>query len=331
MSSFFKDDADSEITHAAPWVSHPHHQEQMWRLQEQVVEEAQPPQRKSGEPSSQNPAQTDWQNSENFQWAASLPVKYGEPEEISRRIWMALNPEFMPPPPRESVGLQVLATAAGVIAAMAAGAIITLVGLVVANVIQIPTISAGVSGYREAGGSQFSSASNFRTLAKFSWAMAKMQPADDPAETPDQAVTALAAASPNELVAPSRPSPIPAPSATIDVARPKTAAPIAPTTPEPGPTISPTRDEAASLFKRGRDLIAVGDIVGARMIFKHLADAGDAQASFMLASTFDAAVIATLKVVGVQADPAKARAWYERAAELGSSEAKQRLQQSAEH
>jgi hypothetical protein len=325
MSSFFKDDADSEITRAAPWVSHPHHQEQMWRFQEQVVEDAQPLQCKFSKLSSQNPAQADCQNSENFQWAASLPVKYGEPEEISRRIWTALNPEFMPPPPRESVGLQVLATAAGVIAAMAAGAIITLVGLVVANVIQIPTISAGVSG------DQFSSASNFRNLAKVSWAMAKMQPADDPPDTPDQAVTALATASPNESAAPSRPSPKPAPPSTVDVARPKTAAPIAITTSQPGPTILLTRDEAASLFKRGRDLIAAGDIVGARMIFKHLADAGDVQATFMLASTFDAAVIATLKVIGVQPDPAKARAWYARAAELGSSEARQRLQQSPQH
>ena len=332
MSSPFKDDADSEINHAAPWAGDPHHREQMLRFQEQVVEEAQPLQRKFSKLSSQNLAQTDWQNSENFQWEASLPIKYGgEPEEINRRMWMALNPEFVPPPPRESVGLQVLAAAAGVIAAMSAGAIITLVGLVVANVIQMPALHAPLSGDHEAGGSQFSSASNFGDLAKFSRAQAKMQPADDLPDSPDQAATALAVASPNQLVAPNRPSPTPQPAATLDVVRPEMTAPIAAKASEPGPAVSLTRDEAASLFKRGQNLMAVGDIVGARMVFKHLADAGDAQASFMLASTFDAAVIANLKMVGVQPDPAKARDWYARAAELGSSEAKQRLQQSAGH
>jgi TPR repeat protein len=80
------------------------------------------------------------------------------------------------------------------------------------------------------------------------------------------------------------------------------------------------------LLKRGQDLIAAGDIASARLMLTHLAEAGDAEASFTLAGTFDAAVLAKLRVVGVQPDPAKARAWYARAAEQGSLEAKQRLQ-----
>jgi TPR repeat protein len=83
------------------------------------------------------------------------------------------------------------------------------------------------------------------------------------------------------------------------------------------------------MLKRGQDLIAAGDLASGRLMLTHVAEAGVAEASFILAGTFDAAVLANLRVVGVQPDPAKARAWYARAAEQGSIEAKQRLQQSA--
>jgi TPR repeat protein len=96
--------------------------------------------------------------------------------------------------------------------------------------------------------------------------------------------------------------------------------------PAPRATVSLTRDEIAALLKRGQDLIAAGDIASARLMLTHLAEAGDAQASFILAGTFDAAVLAKLRVVGAQPDAEKARIWYARAAELGSLEAKQRLQ-----
>jgi TPR repeat protein len=48
-----------------------------------------------------------------------------------------------------------------------------------------------------------------------------------------------------------------------------------------------------------------------------------------LAGTFDAGVLADMHVLGVQPDPAKARAWYLKAAEQGSPEARRRLQQSS--
>lgn len=90
-----------------------------------------------------------------------------------------------------------------------------------------------------------------------------------------------------------------------------------------------TRDEILSLLKRGRDLIAAGDVASARLILTRLAESGSAEASLALAGTYDAAVLADLHVVGVRPDPAKARSWYARAAELGSAEASRRLQQSA--
>lgn len=93
------------------------------------------------------------------------------------------------------------------------------------------------------------------------------------------------------------------------------------------PQASPLpQDEAASLLKRGQDLLAAGDIASARLMLTLVAEAGNAEACVILAGTFDPTVLAKLRAVGVQGDPAKARAWYARAAELGSFEARQRLQ-----
>ena len=88
-------------------------------------------------------------------------------------------------------------------------------------------------------------------------------------------------------------------------------------------------EEIESLLKRGQDMIATGDISGGRLLLKRAAEAGDARASLALAGTFDAAVLATLGVLGVSPDAANARAWYARAAEQGSSEAARRLKQLA--
>ena len=57
-------------------------------------------------------------------------------------------------------------------------------------------------------------------------------------------------------------------------------------------------EEIESLLKRGQDLIATGDISGGRLLLKRAAEAGDARASLALAGTFDAAVLATLGVLG---------------------------------
>jgi TPR repeat protein len=96
--------------------------------------------------------------------------------------------------------------------------------------------------------------------------------------------------------------------------------------PEPRAAVSLSADEIGSMLRRGRDLIAAGDIASGRLMLTHVAEAGNAEAAFLLAGTYDAAVLAKLRVVGVQPDPAKARAWYARAADQGSLEARQRLQ-----
>lgn len=85
-------------------------------------------------------------------------------------------------------------------------------------------------------------------------------------------------------------------------------------------------EEIAALVKRGQDFIANGDLASARLVLRRAADAGDAQAALLLGSTYDPATFKQLKVIGSAPDPAEARAWYQRAVELGSTEAVRRLE-----
>jgi|SRR5579871_3386398 len=88
-------------------------------------------------------------------------------------------------------------------------------------------------------------------------------------------------------------------------------------------------DEIANLVKRGQDLASQGDIAGARLLLRRAAEAGDARAMEALGATYDSTALAQLKVIGLTADDARARAWYERAAAAGAPDAARRLQQLA--
>jgi hypothetical protein len=83
--------------------------------------------------------------------------------------------------------------------------------------------------------------------------------------------------------------------------------------------------EITALMKRGKDLMASGDIVAARLMFQPAAEAGDASAAFALAETYDPSVLDKLATTGIQPDVALARQWYEKAKELGSTAAPERL------
>jgi TPR repeat protein len=86
-------------------------------------------------------------------------------------------------------------------------------------------------------------------------------------------------------------------------------------------------DQLASMMQRARSMLAVGDITSARLLLERAAEAPDADAALMLAQTYDAQVLGTSDVRNIVAEPAKARAWYQRAAQLGSSDAQRRLAQ----
>jgi hypothetical protein len=105
---------------------------------------------------------------------------------------------------------------------------------------------------------------------------------------------------------------------------------------EPAPPISTVpvpgqldREEIAVLLKRGKDLIATGDLAAARLVLKRAADTNDVEATLALAATYDPYVLQELKVYSFAADAETARAWYEKAKQLGSAVALRRLEMLA--
>jgi hypothetical protein len=136
----------------------------------------------------------------------------------------------------------------------------------------------------------------------------------DGAPSPVSPTTGTAVPSP--AAGPQRPS-APGPSAL----GPSTAGPSA---------AGPDREEVAALVARGQTYLANGDVVSARLVFRRAAEAGDAQAALALGGTYDPLVLKSLGVIGVAADAAQARGWYQKAAELGSREAPQRIDQLAQ-
>ncbi|QWG13470.1 hypothetical protein KMZ29_01605 [Bradyrhizobium sediminis] len=101
----------------------------------------------------------------------------------------------------------------------------------------------------------------------------------------------------------------------------------APPPPPPPPARRLDAEELATLLKRARSLIEIGDIAPARLLLERAADAHEASAALMLAQTYDPAVLGTPDTRSITPDPAKAREWYRKAAQFGSQDAQQRLSQ----
>ncbi len=128
-----------------------------------------------------------------------------------------------------------------------------------------------------------------------------------PRVTRDDIALALRSAQPNQVQP--EPSPLPAAAAPATPARRLDA------------------DELANLLKRAKSLIAVGDIAPARLLLERAANAQEASAALLLAQTYDPAVLGTQDMRSITPDPAMARDWYQKAARLGSMDARQRLAQ----
>ncbi|HET7887220.1 MAG TPA: hypothetical protein VFL62_13410 [Bradyrhizobium sp.] len=125
-----------------------------------------------------------------------------------------------------------------------------------------------------------------------------------PADIPQPATAAAAAAAPLAIAPPAAP-----------------AAPAAP------PARRMDSEELANLMTRARALLASGDISPARLLLERAAQAQDASAALMLAQTYDPTVLGTQDIRNITPDPAMARSWYQRAAQLGSADAQRRLSQ----
>ncbi|TYO66544.1 hypothetical protein FXV83_10850 [Bradyrhizobium hipponense] len=143
--------------------------------------------------------------------------------------------------------------------------------------------------------------------------------------------TRLASADAQDLPAPSTPSREAIATAYQTALQAQTPmalpAPVAEPLAPPPPARTLDADTLAGLMARAKSLLAVGDIAAARLLLERAANAQDATAAFLLAQTYDPAVLGTSDARRISADATAARDWYQKAAELGSAEARQRLAQ----
>ena len=175
-----RDNADKQIMHALPWVSDTGCQDETRRLEEAVIEAAQRLEREFTELLSlQTRTQAQQRAAIGFQVPRALPSDDNEAslEEMNLRVWLALEPELMPPPPQERVGVSGLRMAAGYAGAIVVAAA---VALVVTNGVLAPSISSGLSTEDEVAKSQSLSTTTFSDLAKVASTQARMQPGDEP-------------------------------------------------------------------------------------------------------------------------------------------------------
>ncbi|MEK9280506.1 MULTISPECIES: hypothetical protein [unclassified Bradyrhizobium] len=164
---------------------------------------------------------------------------------------------------------------------------------------------------------------------------AKQTAVKDPARVSD---IKLASADAQDLPAPSTPSREAIATAYQNALQSQAPAPVAA---QPAPPPQPAKtlpaktlpaktldaDTLAGLMTRAKSLLTVGDIVSARLLLERAANAQDATAAFLLAQTYDPAVLGTNDTRTIAGDATAARDWYEKAAGLGSAEARQRLTQ----
>jgi hypothetical protein len=112
-------------------------------------------------------------------------------------------------------------------------------------------------------------------------------------------------------------------------AAPMMAAPVAaaPATAAPPPARAIDAEELALLMKRAKEMLSAGDIPAARLLLRRAADAQEPTAALMLAQTYDPDVLGTQDARNIIPDPEAARVWYQKAAQLGSTDAQRRLAQ----
>jgi hypothetical protein len=85
--------------------------------------------------------------------------------------------------------------------------------------------------------------------------------------------------------------------------------------------------EIALIIEKGAALIRIGNVAGARLMFQYAAEAGDPVAAFALAESFDPLVLGKLNTKGgIAPNVALAQTWYQKAKDLGSAVAPERLE-----
>lgn len=84
--------------------------------------------------------------------------------------------------------------------------------------------------------------------------------------------------------------------------------------------------DASAMVRLGAMLLDTGDLAGARMVLERAATGGSAEAALRLAETFDPGQLPGSGLQPAAGDPGAARHWYEKARDLGSTVAAERLQ-----
>ena len=124
------------------------------------------------------------------------------------------------------------------------------------------------------------------------------------------------------------------PVTSVDAAQPPVLLPPPQTV---SPSVTPQSPGAsedaviAAKMKIGVELMTYGEVAAARVMFQRAAEAGDGAGAFALAETYDPLVLGGLRLRQViTPDIALARTWYERARDLGSLEARDRISRLAQ-
>jgi hypothetical protein len=340
MSSPVHDDGDKRAMYIPPWAREERDDEETRRLQAEIVaaaERLKPPapprapvsaplQQKASVPS---PAfQTRFNGDRRNSNASGDTFKI---EDAIRDAWSpgGLDPVPMPPPPKPG------GPTFGMVSRLA-GAVgfAGIVALFVTGAIPLPSIDISMSSDSKDANAAAPAAPAAAELALANTRPhPALAPAANPPAQPTPAVLRTAAQPPQTSAATigaAATATAPVASEPPKVKPPQAEAPRpASAIPEPRVLDYMSKEEIESLLKRGQDLVATGDISSGRLLLTRAAEAGEARASLAMARTFDAAVLATLGVVGTFPDPVKARAWYTKAAEQGSPEAARRLEQLA--
>jgi hypothetical protein len=126
------------------------------------------------------------------------------------------------------------------------------------------------------------------------------------------------------------------PVTSIDAAQRPALLPTPPQTVSPSvasrpPVAAEDASVIAAKMKIGVELMTYGEVAAARVMFQRAAEAGEGAGAFALAETYDPLVLGGLRPrEGITPDVALARTWYERARDLGSVEARDRISRLAQ-
>lgn len=120
----------------------------------------------------------------------------------------------------------------------------------------------------------------------------------------------------------------PAPSAPPDATEQAAATSPKPAMPAAAAPPAPRAELPAGLMqmlvKRGHDMLAIGDVSAARLLFSRAAEAGNVEAMLAMGRTFDPVILAGSSSL-LTPDPAEAARWYRRAATAEAAALSQRI------